>query len=64
MEFKINFRIPSEFIGLGNRAIKAFLIWGFYCWKNNMCDIWIDYGFRILGIEFNVRKHFIIKEIT
>lgn len=61
MEFKINMRNIITFVNQWeyypiNYKIRAVRIWMIYFWKSNMCNIWIDYGIRIFGIEFCVRK--------
>ena len=53
-DIKICYRKPNEFKGLGNNHLKAITIWMWYSWNNNMCDVWQDIGFRILGVEFNL----------
>ena len=53
-DIKICYRLPDEFKGLGNNYLKAITIWAFHYWKSNMCDIWQNIGFRILGLEFNL----------
>ena len=55
----IGWRNPIEFIEQWKfnkyKWLKMF-IWIFYCWKRNDLDVWIDYGFRILGVEISYKK--------
>lgn len=58
---KISWRNPIEFFNQWqwsalSKKIRAVFIWLFYYWRNNMCDVWIDYGIRILGVEITYRK--------
>jgi hypothetical protein len=56
METLFNIRFPWEFTGFGNGWKKAIKIWSCYYWKINMCNVWIDTGFRLIGFEIVRRK--------
>lgn len=58
-DITINFRNPIRFVKQWwtlKYRIRAVFIWCLWVWKSNACDIWIDYGIRILGLELNVRR--------
>lgn len=55
-ELQLNYRLPIEFHWLGTGWIKACLIWLAYGWITSVTEIWTNYGFRIFGIEFNLKK--------
>ncbi len=60
-EFSISFRNPIEFINQWyylkiNYRLRRISFWLFHKWKNNVCDYWIDYGIRIIGIESCYRR--------
>lgn len=52
MNMTIGFRNPFKFWGQW-LAPKLYhrLIWFFYFWSRNDCDVWIKRGIRIFGIE-------------
>ena len=58
-EYRIHFRNPIEFVNQwawkGFRKWKYLSLWVFHAWRDNVCGIWIDYGLRIMGIEFCCR---------
>ena len=67
-EFSISFRNPVEFINQWrcfkiNYRLRKITIWLFYKWKENACDVWIDYGIRIIGLEFCCREYLPFKEV-
>jgi hypothetical protein len=36
--------------------VRGVRLWCFHGWKNNVCDIWVDTGVRIFGVEISVRR--------
>jgi hypothetical protein len=60
LELSIIFRNPIEFInqwGFWGNKFRGILIWFLWGWINNTCNIWKDYGMRIIGIEINLRRY-------
>ena len=59
-DFSVCFRNPTEFIAQWYSLIerlRAILIWFFFFWASDDCDVWTRYGIRIVGVEFQCYQY-------
>ena len=56
-EYSIKIRGWNYTNSLYSTWLNRLCHWCFGKWDSNICDMWVDKGFRILGFEFNIREY-------
>lgn len=60
-DLEVDFRNPAEFVDQWwwspRQRRRAVFVWLFWLWRSYMCNVWVDYGVRVVGVEISLRRY-------